>query len=91
MATNIVWPKIDGGRVVQSLQAIIDKLDIAEGEVVLDCSSVNRLEPGALKALEKLAGRADDKSVKIVLSGVNVEVYKVLKLVKLAARFSHRN
>jgi anti-anti-sigma regulatory factor len=91
MATNIVWPKIDGGHVVQSLQEVIDKLDIAESEVVLDCSAVNRLDPGALKALEKLAGRADDKSVRIVLRGVSVDVYKVLKLMKLAARFSLRN
>jgi anti-anti-sigma regulatory factor len=91
MATNIVWPKIDGGHMVQSLQEVIDKLDIAESEVVLDCSSVNRLDPGGLEALERLAGRADDKSVRIVLRGVNVDVYKVLKLMKLAARFSLRN
>jgi anti-anti-sigma regulatory factor len=91
MATNIVWPKIDGGHLVQSLQEVIDKLAGAGSEVVLDCSSVNRLDPAALKTLEKLAGQADDKSVKIVLRGVNIDVYKVLKLMKLAARFSLRN
>ena len=31
---------------------------------------------------------ADEKGVKVVLRGVNVDVYKVLKLVKLASRFS---
>ena len=31
---------------------------------------------------------ADEKSVKVVLRGVSVDVYKVLKLVKLAHRFS---
>ena len=31
---------------------------------------------------------ADDKGVKVVLRGVNVGVYKVLKLVKLTSRFS---
>ena len=31
---------------------------------------------------------ADDRAITIMLRGVNVEVYKVLKLVKLASRFS---
>jgi anti-anti-sigma regulatory factor len=87
MATNTVWPKIDGEHVQQSLQEIIEKLDRAENEVVLDCSSVRRLNPSALRALEKLVNKADAKSVKIVLRDVNVEVYKVLKLVKLSTRF----
>jgi hypothetical protein len=38
--------------------------------------------------MEKLAGVADDKAVKVVLRGVNVDVYKVLKLVNLTPRFS---
>jgi anti-anti-sigma regulatory factor len=88
MATNIVRPKIDGGHVAQSLRDVIEQLDRAESEVVLDWSSVKRLDPGALRALEDLASRADDKSVKVALQGVNVDVYKVLKLMKLAARFS---
>jgi len=54
----------------------------------LDFASVRRLDPGAVKAMEKLAGIADDKTVRVVLRGVNVEIYKVLKLVKLARRFS---
>ena len=90
MATNTVWPKIDGERRFQTLQEVIEKLDSAEGEVVLDCSSVRRIDPSALRALEKLAGIADEKSVKIVLRAVNVDVYKVLKLVKLTSRFSFR-
>jgi len=38
--------------------------------------------------MESLAGRADEKAVKVVLRGVNVDIYKVLKLMKLAPRFS---
>ena len=34
---------------------------------------------------------ADAKTVKVVLRGVNVDVYKVLKLVKLTPRFSFVN
>ena len=91
MATITVWPKIDGGHVLESLQEVIDKLDLAENEIILDCSSVDRLDPAALRTLEKLARRADEKSVKIVLRGVNSGVYKVLKLMRLSSRFSLRN
>lgn len=82
-----VWP-IDGERVVPALQEAGAKLDNADGEVVLDFSSVCRIDPAALRALEQLAGTADAKTVKLALRGVNVDVYKVLKLVKLAPRFS---
>ena len=82
------WLEIDGEHLVQALQDAGEKLNSADGEVVLDFSSVRRIEPSALRALEKLAGTADDKGVKVVLRGVNVDVYKVLKLVKLTPRFS---
>ena len=39
------------------------------------------------RALEQLAGLAAEKSVKVVLRAVNVDVYKVLKLLKLTGRF----
>jgi len=82
------WLEIDGEHMVQALQDAGEKLNSADGEVVLDFSSVRRIEPSALRTLEKLAGTADDKAVKVVLRGVNVDVYKVLKLVKLTPRFS---
>jgi anti-anti-sigma regulatory factor len=86
-----VWLKIDGENVAETLQEACEKLDSADGEVVLDFSSVRRIDPSALTAMEKLAGAADDKDVKVVLRGVNVEVYKVLKLMKVASRFSFLN
>jgi len=70
-------------RIVRVLQETAAKLDGAEGEVVLDFSSVRRIQSGALRALEDFARIADGKAVKIVLHHVNVDVYKVLKLVKL--------
>lgn len=84
---SVVLP-IDGERVVDALQAAAEKLDGADGEAVLDFTCVHRIDPSALRALEELAGRADDNAVKVVMRGVNVDVYKVLKLVKLAPRFS---
>ncbi len=63
------------------------KLDGLEREVVLDFSSVRRIDPSVVRAMEELAGIAEDKGVKVALRGLNVDVYKVLKLVKLASRF----
>jgi anti-anti-sigma regulatory factor len=88
MAMIAVWLKIDEERVVQALQEAGEKLDSVEGEVALDFSSVRRIDPSSIRALEEFAGMADDKGVKVVLRGVNVGVYKVLKLVKLRSRFS---
>ena len=82
------WLKIDGDRVAQTLQEAQAKLDGTEGELVLDFSTVRRVDPAALRALEDFADAADAKSVKVALRGVNVDVYKVLKLAKLAPRFS---
>ena len=88
MTINAEWLAIDGERVGQGLQAARETLDTAQSDVILDFSSVRRIDPNALRAMEKLAGLADGKAVKVVLRGVNVDIYKVLKLVKLTSRFS---
>jgi len=88
MTTSPVWHEIDGERVADSLQETCEKLNGDAGNVSLDFSSVRRIDPGALKALEELATLADEKSVKIALRAVNVDIYRVLKLMKLAPRFS---
>ena len=88
MTMNAEWLEIDGERVVTALQVAREALDSAQNDVVLDFSFVRRIDPSALRAMEKLAGIADDKAVKVVLRGVNVDIYKVLKLVKLTSRFS---
>ncbi len=88
MAMIAVWLKIDEERVAEALREAVEKLDSVEGEVALDFSSVRRIDPSAIRALEEFAGIADDKGVKVVLRGINVGVYKVLKLVKLGSRFS---
>ena len=86
-----VWLKIDGEHVADTLREAGERLDRADGEVVLDFSSVRRIDPSALTAMEKLATAAADKDVKLVLRGVNVEIYKVLKLMKVASRFGFLN
>ena len=91
MESIAVWVKIDGERVADALQEAGEKLDSAQGEVALDFSGVHRINPPALRALESLAGTADEKALKVVLRGVNVDIYRVLKLAKLAPRFSFVN
>jgi len=88
MTTNAVWMKVDPERVLYALQhEAAEKVKSAGSELVLDFSSVPRIDPGAVKALEEVARLAADQSVKVVLCGVNVDIYRVLKLVKLAQRF----
>jgi anti-anti-sigma regulatory factor len=88
MATIAEWLRIDAERVIEALEDAREMLDSANGELVLDFSSVRRIDPGAVKALQTLAATADEKTVKVILRGVNIEIYKVLKLVKLTRRFS---
>ena len=91
MAMTSATVNLDERHLVAALQEVTKKLDSAAGEAVLDFSAVRRIDPGVLRALEELADMADEKSVKVVLRGANVDVYKVLKLVKLTRRFSFVN
>ncbi len=83
-----VWLEVDGSRVAQVLNEAGEKLDSGGGDVFLDFSAVRRIDPSGLRALEEFVGVADEKMVKITLRGVNVDVYKVLKLARLSSRFS---
>jgi anti-anti-sigma regulatory factor len=88
MSTDDAWLTIDGD-LPQSLRQARERLDSAG--LVLDFTAVRRLEPGGIEALELLAARAHDKGIRVVLTGVSVEVYKVLKLTRLAERLSFGN
>lgn len=87
MAAIAVWTKVEEESAVEELRGAGDKLDAATGDLTLDLSSVHQIDASMVRAMEELADRADDKGVKVALRGVNVDVYKVLKLVKLSARF----
>jgi len=87
MPAKSAWLEIDGKFVARALQDALEKLNGAEGEVVLDFSSVHRIDASALRAMESLVSQVDGKA-KLALQGVNVSVYKVLKLMKLSRRFS---
>ena len=61
--------------------------NLENGETTLDFSSVTRLDANALRSLDALAAAAEKKSARIAIRGANVDVYKVLKLVRLTRRF----
>jgi anti-anti-sigma regulatory factor len=87
MASDSVCFAIDGARGIHAFDEAMQGL--ADGkELVLDLSAVSRVTTDSIKALENLAAAAEAKPVKIVLRGVNVGVYKALKVGRLAPRFS---
>jgi anti-anti-sigma regulatory factor len=79
---------LDEKQLVPILQELAGKLDHAGGEIVLDFSAVRSIDSKAVLAMDELAQKADEKSLRIVLRNVNVDVYKVLKLVRLTPRLS---
>jgi anti-anti-sigma regulatory factor len=92
MTTSPLCIKVDPERVVQSLrEEAVETVNGAEGAVVLDFSSVLRIDTNVLGAMEELASLADERSVKVVLRAVNMDIYKVLKVLKLSHRFSFVN
>ena len=86
--SNGVAIKVEQGRIQEALQEAVTRLDDSNTELALDFSSVHRIDSAALREMEKLASTAGEKSVRVVLQGTDVDVYKVLKLTKLSSRFS---
>ncbi len=87
MTMTKMFLEIQSDNLVECLIGARDRLNGA-AETILDFSSIERIDSQALRAMEELLDRADDRSAKIALQGVNVGIYKVLKLVRLAPRLS---
>ena len=85
------FQKIDEQKVTENLEQSAQMLDDAVQELALDFSAVHRIDSRGLRALEELARKAEEKKVKVILRGVNVDLYKTFKLIKLANRFSFVN
>ena len=86
-----VWVEVDGNSAALALHEAGKKLDSAGGDAFLDFSAVRRIDSSGLRALEDFATAAGEKTVKVTLRGVNVDIYKVLKLARLSSRFSFVN
>ncbi len=79
---------INEEHIAQQLNDIREKLPTEGPEVLLDFFLAQAFDPASIRALEELAGAADSVNTRMVLRGVNVEMYKVLKLAGLSDRFS---
>ena len=88
MAAIAQWTKIEKESAVEALREAANRLDGNGQEITLDFSSVQQVDVGMVRALETLADRAEQQETKVTLRGVHVDVYKVLKLVKLSSRFA---
>jgi anti-anti-sigma regulatory factor len=89
MTTNALLIPADPDRTVDTLRhEAVEMLPHADGELILDFCSVLRIDAAAAGAMEELAGLADRSSTRIVLRGVNIGIYRALKLLSLAHRFS---
>jgi len=91
MATIADWLKIDAEQVSAALLRVKDRVNGSEGELVLDFSAVLRIDASAITVLEQLADATSTNHAQVALRGVNVDVYKVLKLAKLTTRFTFLN
>lgn len=70
------------------IRGALERVEIAEHDLVLAFSCVRRIDPAALRQMEQLAAKGRERSVKVVLQGVNIEVYKVLKLMAMTRQFT---
>jgi anti-anti-sigma regulatory factor len=85
MATSVVTPETNSD-LITALKVAAERLATTTGELGVDFSCNARIDTAGVQALELLLTETENKGVKLVLHDVNVDVYKVLKLAKLAAR-----
>lgn len=81
---NIV---VNGERVAETLKELCGCLSPNGSDMLLDFFLVQSIDPAAIEGLEQLAEAAKLASVKVILRGVNVEIYKVMKLSDLTDKF----
>jgi len=89
MTANTTLYRIDPGDVARSLsdaRPVLDQLD--DGELLLDFSTVQRIDTAGVRALGTLIASVGDRTVRLTARAVDVDVYKVLKLTGLADRLS---
>ena len=70
------------------IQDAVQKINGGERETMVDFADVTRIDGTVVRALEELAGVAEERSAKVILRSVNVDIYRVLKQLKLTERFT---
>ena len=91
MDTTAALLSIDEQNLTSSLEKAGTSLDSEHQQLDLDFSSVPRLDCKGLRALQAFSHRAHEKRIAVALHGVNVDIYKTLKLARLAKSFSFVN
>jgi anti-anti-sigma factor len=81
---------IDQRNMVATLDNAAKKME-SESQIALDVSGVARVDSPGLRALQDLVHKAGEKNVKVVLRGMNINVYKTLQLAHLTRSFSFAN
>jgi anti-anti-sigma regulatory factor len=69
-----------------ALREAAEGITKADDEIELDFSAIRRITPEALRELEALADRARAQKARVTARGVDVTIYKVLKLTGLSSR-----
>lgn len=82
---------LDDKTIASGLKNVVQNLKPEGEDLVLDFSSVQRIDSRTLAALQAIAHQADEIKVKVVLRGVNVNLYKTLTLMRLTRQFSFEN
>ena len=90
MATIAENLRIDSAGIASLLHDANEDLKHTGKTVEVNFTSVRRIDPPSLVALEQLAGEAEKKKLEVTLRGVNIDVYKVMKLAQLTSRFSFK-
>jgi anti-anti-sigma regulatory factor len=91
METNTAFLSIEENNLISAFEKARQAMDGEAQQLGVDLSCVHRIDSAGLNAIQDLAHRADEKKVKVVLRGVNVNVYKMLKLARLTRHFSFAN
>lgn len=78
-------------RLMISLEKAAQNLERHEGEIVIDFSSVRRIGTNGLMYMEALSTSPRERNATIVLQNVGVDVYRILRLLKLNQGFSFVN
>ncbi len=87
MPVDSVWPLAGAEGVARAFEDLAGRWETVDGELTFDFSGVRKVDVAGLRAMSALAAKAADGKVKIALKGVNVDVYKALKLVGLTTAF----
>lgn len=87
MEANTATVKINEARLRGDLESAVENLDGTTAKLLLDFSSVRRIDADGVRALNRLADVFQAKNIKVQLQSVSIDVYKALTLMKMTQRF----